>query len=249
MSEDWQFFPCAIGDYSAFIFVDVGIKNTIITAPKILAKIYLTYKHPHPNGLPTNEEFEPVKNLENRLEQFSESGGDWYVGRTTFAGHRHFYVYTKRDQDSWKDFVATLASESGYELRVSLQEDPNHALFYDELYPTPDDWRVIKDLRVIEILEKHGDDGSLPRKIDHWIYFPDKQASVDFVIWAESDRFTEEPERSHITDDGKYCVRLYHQGIAKINDISNLTMALQRKAAEFGGDYDGWETVVLKNNG
>jgi hypothetical protein len=72
--------------------------------------------------------------------------------------------------------------------------------YRDDLYPTEDDWQVIKDLQVIENLESEGDDGSGSRKVDHWIYFDDRAYSVDFIIWAENDRFTEEPEHSHETD-------------------------------------------------
>lgn len=247
MSDDWQFFPCSMGDDQAFIFVDVGIADTITTAPKALAKLRLTYKSPTPNGLPTHNEFEPVKEIEDRISSYSKANGDWYVGRITVGGHRFFYIYTTKVQSAWTDFVTTLSVNSGYDIRLSFREDAEHSGYRDDLCPTEDDWQVIKDLRVIENLEREGDDGSQSRKVDHWIYFDDKASSVDFVVWAENDRFTEEPEHSHATDDGKYCVRLYHHGTMKIGDISSHTIALRRKAAEYGGDYDGWETPILKS--
>jgi hypothetical protein len=245
MNEDWQFFPCSMGDGEAFIYLNIGIADSISEAPKALARISLTYKSPRPNGLPTNEEFEPVKEIEDRIDAYSKEAGDWYVGRVTVAGQRHFYIYTTRDEGAWEDFVTNLNSESGYNMYLAIHDDPEHSGYHEDLYPTEDDWQVIKDLHVIENLESHGDDGSEPRKVDHWIYFGDKASSVDFVIWAESDRFTEEPEYSHETDDGEYCVRLFHHGTINIGDITSHTIALRRKAAEYGGHYDGWETSVL----
>lgn len=243
--EEWRFFPCSMGDDQAFIYLNVGLQEKINGAPSSLAKIKVTYKTPKPNGLPTNDEFEPVKQIEDWIDDYSKDAGDWYVGRATVAGCRHFYIYTGRDESSWNDFVARLRIDSGYEIGLFLRDDPEHLGYRDDLYPTADDWQVISDLQVIENLESHGDEGSESRKVDHWIYLPDKATAMKFVTWAENDRFTEEPEFSHETDDGKYCVRLFHHGTIKIGDISSHTIALRRKAAEYGGDYDGWETPIL----
>lgn len=234
-----------MGDDQAFIYVNTGISDAISSAPSSLAKLRLTYKSPREDGLPTNEEFGPVNAIEDRIVGFAKEGNDRYVGRATVGGHRIFYVYTSRDEQSWMKFMEKLGTESGYDIRLAYSDDPDHRGYRDDLYPTEDDWQVIKDLQVIENLESHGDDGSECRKVDHWIYFDSKQSTVDFVIWAENDRFTEESEHSHETDDGKYCVRMFHHGTLKIGDISSHTIALRRKAAEYGGDYDGWETPIL----
>ncbi len=238
-----------MGDDQAFIYLNTGISDTIDSVPSSLAKLRLTYKSPRKNGLPTNEEFEPVSAIEDQIESFAKEVNDRYVGRVTVDGQRIFYVYTSRDQATWLKFIGNLGLESGYDITLAYMDDPNHSAYRDDLYPTEDDWQVIKDLQVIENLRSHGDDGSESRKVDHWIYFESKQSSVDFVIWAENDRFTEEPEHSHETDDGKYCVRLFHQGTLKIADISSHTITLRRKAAEHGGDYDGWETPILMPEG
>lgn len=245
-TDQWHFFPCSMGKDQAFIYLNTGISDTIRSAPPSLAKLRLTYKAPRDDGLPTNAEFEPVNAIEDQIEAYSDEGNDWYVGRVTVGGHRIFYVYTSRGEPSWMQFMKKLGTETGYDIRLAYQDDPDHRGYYDELYPTEDDWQVIADLQVIESLEGYGDDGSESRKIDHWIYFDDKPSSVDFVIWAENDRFTEEPEHSHETDDGKYCVRLFHHGTLTIGDISSHTIALRRKAAEYGGAYAGWETPIQK---
>ena len=60
-ASDWKFFPCQIGSDIAFIYVDVAAEKDIKRAPTTLVKVRLTYKAPRPNGLPTSEEFEPVR--------------------------------------------------------------------------------------------------------------------------------------------------------------------------------------------
>jgi regulator of RNase E activity RraB len=247
VDEDrWEFFPCSMGDNQAFIFLNVSIAERMSDVPSQLAKLKLVYKSPNPNGLPTNEEFVAVSAIEDRITSFAEEASDWYVGRVTVGGVRFFYVYTGRNESSWSDFVSLLTEETGYDIRFSHKNDPEHKGYFDDLYPTKDDWQVISDLKVIEALEKHGDDGSAIRKIEHWVYFDDMASASEFEAWAEADRFKKDNELSSITEDGKYCVRLYHQGTVELGDISNHTIALSRKASEHGGDYDGWETEVTK---
>lgn len=248
MSDNWEFFPCAMGEDRAYIFIDLGIADSIDKAPTLNVRIVLTYKAPRPDGLPTNEEFNPVSAIEDHIKDFSDLAEDWYVGRVTVSGRRYFYVYTNRDQQSWQEFVATLSAETGYEIKTDFREDANHSAYFDDLYPTPDDWQVIKDQQVIEELNRHGDDGTAVRKVDHWIYFDDKEKLRNFLKWANSDRFTYEPENSHKTDDGRFCVRLFHEGTIRLADITSHTIALRRKAEELGGKYDGWETPVMTSD-
>lgn len=245
MNDEWHFFPCSMGDDQAFIFLNTGIADAIDSAPGSLVTLRLAVKAPR-DGLPTSEEFEPVTNIEDRIEAFSRNNNDWYVGRVTVGGYRIFYVYTSRDEPTWMNFVEELGGATGYDIRSTYRDDPEHKGYRDDLYPTDDDWQVIKDLQVIENLESDGDDGSQSRKIDHWVYFDEETAAKEFVLWAENNRFTRDPEHSHETDDGRYCVRLFHHGTIRIGDISSHTIALSRKAAEYGGDYDGWETPILK---
>jgi uncharacterized protein (TIGR01619 family) len=244
MSNKWEFFPCSMGSDQAFVFVDIDIKHTIDAAPAALARVTLKYRHTNPSGLPTKEEYEPARAVEHRLEGFAQAASDWYVGRTTVAGERCFYIYTSQTEDAWNQFVESLAAESGFQIEVTLSQDAAHEGYLEDLYPTPDDFQVIGDLHVIEALKEQGDDENIPRKIEHWVYFSDEAAAHPFIAWAERNQLTHDSTESHTTDDGKYCVRLHHHGTVQLADISNYTIALRGKAEEFGGDYDGWETQV-----
>lgn len=246
-NEHWEVFPRAMKDYQAFVFVDVGIAERVVDAPRALAQLRLAYESPSPNGLPTRAEFDPVNAIEDKITDFSNETGDEYVGRITVAGIRVFYVYTEKDEAAWRSFTSAIAAETGYDIRLSYRYDPDHRGYFDDLYPTQIDWQVISDLRVIEALESHGDDGSAPRKIEHWAYFDSQESAATFVAWAKGEGLKPDRENSHQTEDGRYCVRLFHHGTVKLEDINHYTVALKHKAAEYGGEYDGWETMVLKS--
>jgi hypothetical protein len=166
--------------------------------------------------LPTHEEFEPVRSIEDALEKLATETSSWYVGRVTVAGHRDFFVYSWHAAARWQPFVSALAAQTGYELEVSVRDDPQHAGYWHDLYPTDDDWRVIHDLEVLDQLRKRGDDGHAERQIDHWVYFDNEKAATEFVTWAEAESFTHDTKYSRLTDEGTYCVRLHHIGPATI---------------------------------
>lgn len=233
-----------MGENFASVMVDVGISDKIKGVPRDLAVITLHYKHPDDRGLPTNAEFDAVIGVENLLENFVAFGHDAYVGRITKQGRRHFFIYTKREASRWNTLVDQMIEKSGYAIDVSLEEDPQHETYWKYLYPTPDDWRVIHDMSVCEQLAKSGDDPSIERRIDHWVYFPDATSAQPFVDWAVKEGFSHDADLSGPDDNGRYCVRLHHVGPARQRAISNRTIALRRQADELGGEYDGWETSV-----
>lgn len=244
MSDHWECYPCVIGKKPASIFVDIGIRETIDRdAPSRLAKFRLAFKHTHLNGLPTGDDYEPTVAIEDLLEQFTTRNGDWYVGNVSSSGYCDFYIYTNLSDQHWEKVATAMSREMGYQLMASCQDDPDHDGYWTALFPKIDDWQVISDLKVINELAKGGEDGTVARQIDHWIYFKDEKAAEQFVLWAKSDGFAHMPEYSGFVAGGDYCVRLVHHGCVSINDISSRTIMLSGKAAELGGQYGGWDVA------
>jgi hypothetical protein len=246
MSDSWVFYDFAFQEWRAFTYVNAGIHATVKDAPTREALISLTYKTPRENGLPGQEEFEAVCEVEDKLEEFAIRRGDVYVGRVTVRGKRHFHVYVGSSEEVWREFIEMLARQSGYEIALKFGDDPEHQRYYEFLYPGPEEWQIIKDREVLAVLAKQGDVREIERDVDHWVYFPSRAAAADFVIWAEGDRFTELTEHSGDTEDGRYRVRLRQRGDMTLDSIHDHTLTLHRKAVEFGGEYDGWETSVEK---
>jgi hypothetical protein len=243
MSDQWEFFPCQMGDKRAFVFVDHGIHETIDqVAPGQLLRVRVAFNHPRQDGMPTNEEFPQLKAIEDGLQGLVDADGGAYVGRVTVGGHRDFYIYTSGSEESWSPKLRSLGREHGHSVAFSVEADEQHNGYWRELFPTADDWQVIQDMRVLEVLEKHGDDGTSPRRVDHWAYFPSQAGAEQFVVWLRGRHY------GSVTMDaeaeGKVCVRFTHEGPVQLEDITSHTIALRRKASELDGEYDGWETQV-----
>jgi len=211
----------------------------------MLAKVRLTYQAPRPNGLPTQEEFDAVRAIEEKLERFARRGKDRYVGRITRGGYRVFFIYTRRNKPDWTSLLDKLARESGYELALALKSDRRHSGYHKELFPTDDDWQVINDIAVVEALRREGDVEGVRRRIDHWAYFKNAKAAAKFAKWAPTGAYKHDAKLSGEVQ-GEHCVRLYHVGSTRQQELSHHSIQLNRKATELGGRYDGWETMVVK---
>ncbi len=245
MSDQWEFFPCQMGEHKASIFFDYGIRESINTAvPPNLLKVRLAFKQPRPDGLPGNDEFRQLSAFEDGLQELVQQQEACYVGRITVDGHRHFYIYTSGPEASWSEQLAALGERQGYPLSFLITEDEEHKRYWQELFPTEDDWQVILDLKVLAQLEKRGDDLSVSRRINHWAYFPSRSAAEEFSKWARDEAYDSIALDS--SDDGQFCLQFSHEGTVRLEDITRHTIALRRKASALEGDYDGWEAPICR---
>ncbi|HYC58982.1 MAG TPA: DUF695 domain-containing protein [Thermoanaerobaculia bacterium] len=245
MSDQWEFYPCQMGDHQAFIFYDRGIRDEInnLTQSNAL-KIRVLFQNPSDAGLPTNDEFHQLSALEDVLAvQVRELGGV-YVGRITVAGARYFHCFVPVKKDAAERMVRKISAEAGYELEFVLEPDAGKMAYWDELFPTPNEWRVVQDMKVLDVLKGRGDDPSVTRRIDHWLYFPASSDRGAFTVWARESGFAIQ----HLTDpedaDGDYGIQIYHDARPELPIITATTQLLLDKAKELGGNYDGWETSV-----
>lgn len=248
MAESWKFFPCQIEGDPAFVYVDVNALEQIERAPKTLARVRLIYKAPRPNGLPSGEEFDAAIAIEKSLARFAKRGRDRYVGRVTRSGFREFHVYTRRGKAAWQEFLAKLSKKTRYSFELKISSDKWHGAYRKALYPTPDAWQVITDIDVLTHLKREGDMEAIRRRVDHWAYFDTAKAAARFAAWAVKSGYKLRAKSSGVDDDGEHCVGLYHVGTTRQREISGHSIALNRKASELAGRYDGWETQVVKRS-
>lgn len=235
-------------EFRAFIFYDHGISDRIDTvAPPILLKVRVEFKQARPDGMPTSEELPNLTVLENDLQALVQRHQSLYVGRVTVDGHRHFYIYTPDSEQTWSARLDRLGASHGYAVALAFRPDESHEGYWKELFPTEDDWQVIKDIRVIEALRKKGDDGKSSRQIEHWAYFPSHDTAERFSQWARERGYN--VVGSDAANGGQICVRFSHEGTVQLTDITSNTIRLRRKASEIGGEYDGWETPVCRASG
>lgn len=247
MSDHWEIFPCTMGDHEAFITYDHGIRTEIESLPFAnCARYEVTLRDPDDRGLPRGEEFDALNKVEDRISDGLGPDSCVSVGRVTTNGRRYLYFYTMLEEPAADRVGQTAAAECGFDISLLHRHDPEKNGYWKELFPTADDWQVIQDMRVEDSLRKAGDTLEKPRPITHWAYFPhaaDRQKFLDAVgDGFESIDLYETPD----CDRGIHTARLTHSGLPDHRSMNATTSLLNREATRAGGDYDGWETGVVK---
>jgi len=244
IADTWETFPAQMAEHRAFISFNKGYAQIAKEDPRTsLLKVRLELKRPTPQGLPTDEEFPDVAQVEDQLDAAVVADGGLEVGRLTVDSHRVFYFYVAFSEEKALGIVASVNDKTTYKLRYTFQQDPKKEGYWKELYPSPDDWQVIGDLRVLDSLRQAGDIGTTSRQVSHWVYLPSQRESRQFSDWANV-HFYKVNSIQWADDKKQVVVRFTHEGTTELTDITRHTIAINRKVAELGGKYDGWETSV-----
>ena len=245
MTDNWDFYATRVDDQPASIFVDLGAESAAPVALLAhMAYVRLYMKHPRPDGLSSNDEYDALVGLEDAMEADLVGDDVVYVGRNTSNGCRDFYFYTSKPA-SWEVKVRqALVDFGGYEYDVGNRDDAEWSTYFNFLLPGEVDRQRIENRRVCESLERHGDKLVVAREIDHWIYFESPEALETCLAELEAMGF--KMRAKHPNSQGKmpYGVQVWRSDIPSYDNIDDVTLPLLRAAASQKGDYDGWECAV-----
>lgn len=247
MTESWYTFPAQMGDHRAFFSFDNGFSQIADTDERVIfLDVRVVIKQPNEAGLPTNEEFPALSELDEKLDAFITREGGVYVGRLTVNGYRHFYFYIGFTEQIVSRIIASIADETGYSLAYSYKEDVAKDGYWNELYPTSDDWQVIRDMDVLEALKNHNDRSNVERDIRHWGYLEGSSVVKEFIDWLQQSGYQLISVEPH--EDNKIKVLFSHTGPATLESITSHSVLLNRRLIAANGDYDGWECEVKRDS-
>ena len=250
MSDDWESYPRNRDVSLTWISFDRGLAAEIaLVVPTTCVRLSLHVRSPSPNGMPAKAEFDALNRIEDMLVPFVEERGGIYAGRMTARRVRTFLCYAELPERDIRAFCDSVSRDPGYALAVDREHDPTRRGYWDELFPTEDDDSLIQDMKVFEALRSSGDDGTRPRRIDHWAYFPDRPAAEAFEVWIVKEHGyvsggierTSEPATP-------FQLRFHRHDIPAVGDFTRANVRLRRRAKLLQATYDGWETLVVRDN-
>ncbi len=250
MSDSWDFYFTNVNGAPASIFVDLGICGEVPDAQRPwLLWVWVAFRHPRADGMYEAEEAPILDELEDALgKTLGERVSAQLVGRITTSGRREFYFYGPRPGGFEVAAASVMRNFPGYEFDAGVHEDPEWSQYFNVLFPTPEDMQCIQNLHVIQALEQHGDALSVPRPVSHWAYFPSEESRAAYIAQAILIGF-ESKDTSIREDDASanpYGVQLERIDAVDWESINDVTLSLFALAQEHGGDYDGWETLIVK---
>ena len=134
--------------------------------------------------------------------------------------------------------------------RFTLKKGRNHnewKLYTEFMYPNPRQYQCIMNQRVVQNLETNGDTLIKERKVDHWIYFKTQEDKQHFLNEIKDDGFQVTNEDYNVdSTDRPYSLQIARVDYVDIESVNDYTLNLWELAEECNGEYDGWETLILR---
>jgi hypothetical protein len=249
MAEGWGFYFTRVNDVVSSIFVDLALRKGLPFADRSrLLWVWVYFNSPRPDGLASADEAPELFKIEDKLVPAIQSEcSAQFVGRITGAGRREFYFYSAPTSTLEPVVQQAMASFPAYNVDFGEQSDSSWRHYEDVLYPTPREMNSIRNQRVLAELEKHGDDHSISRPVDHWAYFKSHEARASVARALAEKGFSSmsdlQPKGS---TEFRFGLQFQRSDRVDSNVINAVTCTLEELVTEHGGEYDGWETQVVK---
>jgi uncharacterized protein (TIGR01619 family) len=251
MTENWKSYFCNVNSKLASIALNLSLNEgaPIQTKPWLLW-VWVYLQHPRPDGLSDQGEFETISAIEDALlKGLASTCQAIEAGRITTDGHREFYFYGSSANGFEAAIRAAMRNFSAYKFDVGKQHEPEWDQYRNVLYPSKESMERIKNMDVLEVLEKHGDTLESVRDVHHWIYF---KTSNDRRLFAEDVLqlgYTVEGQLEALENEFPYSIQITRDQSVTPAKIDDAVLELFRMAKELDGEYDGWETqVIAKRN-
>lgn len=210
------------------------------------AMIAVAFEQPGEHGLGEAADSESIDAVMDTLgPRLASEAGAAYVGRVRGGGEARVWLYSAAEH---RDRIERLARQAfaGRQIEVQHRDDPQWDM-YIAMTPSPREERVFLDAQVVQQLEEHGDPLTPKRDVRHFAYFADPTAAKKFASRVSGLGFKTGVEKSERQDETRpWCVSASRDDSVEHPQISEITGDLAELADELGGEYDGWEAMLVK---
>jgi uncharacterized protein (TIGR01619 family) len=247
--EDWATYLSTIdNDKVGAIIVDLGLKPIVPIKDRLnRLRIDITMKFPGPNGLPSPQEFETLYEIDEKLSNsLASKNSAVYAGHLNCQGKLSLYHYIG-DGALFEPTISEAMKafpDYYYEFRVDREEDWQS--YTELLYPLPIQMQSIQNQKLVEQLKNQGDKLERVRPVNHFIYFRNESDLEHFLAEIKGKNF--KVLRKEPVDDGEYKIILLLERSDPVDSqsIDDYVLYLWQKARDSHGDYDGWESSIVK---
>jgi len=105
--------------------------------------------------------------------------------------------------------------------------------------------QISANLKVINSLKNEGDNLTVSREVFHWIYFKNESEKNNYLKEVIKQGFIL-VSSNKIEDKLPYQLQIKRIDKVDESNVNEYVIYLWKKALEYNGDYDGWETSVEK---
>jgi uncharacterized protein (TIGR01619 family) len=253
-TDDWDVYDCELDDQPASILVNL---SAIARAPAPDKPWLLRISaHPPaarvaaPYGAERLAELCALRALLARV--LTKGPPAEIVGGITSCARRELYYYATSTEGFEKTVEKMRARLSQYSIECRSERDPHWKQYCEVLFPSEVEMmQQIRSRRVLEQLQRNGDDHAVSRPVDHDFYFRTALDSTRFVGAASDLGFQVRSgprQQMQGRHERPFFVNLVRSDPVTSDYITRIVAELLLLAARFDGQYDGWGCGV-RNTG
>jgi hypothetical protein len=247
MKDNWKPYLCRVNDKLASILVNLALRDVapVMSKPWLLW-VWVYFKSPRPDGLSDGGEAPTLYEIEDALSSgISGKCSAILCGRITTQGRREFYFYGETEEGFEADVGDVLAGFKGYRFDTGKQQDRTWNHYQTVLYPTPEHLQRILKRDLLDVLSEKGDICTVPREVQHWIYFRSESLRAQFLKAVNNTRFRIVSPGLSAEGERPFGAVVARTQAIQHDLIDTTVIELLQLAQRFDGEYDGWETPIV----
>ena len=249
--QEWNAYRSWIDDNPAVFRLNLALDEVApIEGFSYCVRITIELKNPDENGFSTNERPQ-IYAIEDQILRPLQSDKDILVAVLTVQGEVTWYFYSQAPETLQERLSATWDTSMGYTYQVECSEDKQWNFFLKGLCPNIYEKQTIYNREILSACQENEDQVEVPRPIEHWLYFDTEQDMLSAIEKAAALGFTVYSSEKVVPEEGKevqedlgYCLILSKENTPI--DIDGDTWDLIDIALDTHGNYDGWETILVK---
>lgn len=253
-NENCDFYFRDIGGYPTVINLDLGASDWApLATHSWRVEVRVPLQWPREDGLRRREEAPILFALEDELcRRFAAVAELLFVGRLVGAGQLYLFFYgTPAAQGAEPALREILDSVRGdHDAFLSVKPDPDWDLYLDFLLPDPIDLQIMINRRQLETLADQGDDGNLPREVEHSAIFARHTAADRAArLLGETGFLVDRPRPVTGLRSGDPALR-WELDFSRVDALASgriheICAELMDIVLASEGDYEGWTSLVL----
>ena len=200
------------------------------------------------DGLPEKEAFPLLYKVSDAVKLCMDNTlVNIFAGTFTYQCERLDYYYIK-DSTGIREKLDKLYADSftAAKYYTNLKVDKIWQAYLDFLYPNALSLEFMLNEKLLLKLKEAGDHPDKERPVNHIIYFTTETDEQCFIPYMLKQHFKIVSKEK--TGDTKRPFKLEISRIDKadLSSISAISIDMKRMAMKCNGEYDGWETAVIK---
>jgi hypothetical protein len=246
----WDVYMARYKDSVGSTVLDMSLKYIApIKDLPFLVKTGIHFKGCSAEGLPKDDQvFATLHEVSDTTEAYMAGNFNCRLAGTfMYSCARTDYYYisdTTNVRNKLVEFYKHRFSNEQY--IIEIRGDAHWSAYLDFLYPNEETQEYMRNTKVTMQLQKSGDNLVQPRQVDHWAYFANTKDREDFTNYITAKGFNVEETNKATSGVLPYSLKFSRVDKVDLDTISAITLELRRQAVKNNGNYDGWETSVIK---